>query len=614
MALNDHDFIQDKDVNPYVRLHVRLNGVIAEIDYNEFLTSNLTRGIKTIGLYAIPDTEANETSAEPVSPARIEEIDEEAEVEESVRFRDEDGGSERDDDSKLLRAPRMMDVEKFENQEKIATLEGAEKRPKKKAKKNKAKKKKGKGKAAVEAEGQDAEEEQMRVDEEKLVEDQVMEVEPPEEAIAPAEDGRHLEDDAEEQPETVMEQAEVDDDTSQAYFVSSETIIAPTIIPPPTILITADPGDEEYAPLMLEPIPEEEEDPTERLAIHTLPEPLKSVVDQEENIKNHNSTSTALSAAAITLQIPQTPSMEDYEFEESVGPLSYDETPQEIVTPPDTPLRDTTVVNIEAEQELEDTSTETTPKADRFKSMLAIELSPPLMKVDTPSTPGKKIAWPGAQFTFGSIVPGDESGGSEEADKVVLPSTKSIPEEPSPVTIPALNPVPLSSPVITEIPIPERPLADMPALPSESDPHQLAHPWTLYYSCTSSSSSTNLGGVLASRGRSKGADEYSDGLFRIFTHSNLEELFGSWKALRRRIATKKSRPIEAQGNRLAPGMEGLGMQFMGEESSFHFFKDGVKPMWEDPMCARGGKIMMMGNLIQVSLSSHVLDFSYDCGV
>lgn len=48
-----------------------------------------------------------------------------------------------------------------------------------------------------------------------------------------------------------------------------------------------------------------------------------------------------------------------------------------------------------------------------------------------------------------------------------------------------------------------------------------------------------------------------------------------------------------------PRMAGLGIEGFGEEKSFHFFTKGVLPMWEDPMAAKGGKMMFAGKPSEV---------------
>ncbi|ORX33744.1 hypothetical protein BD324DRAFT_638422 [Kockovaella imperatae] len=168
-------------------------------------------------------------------------------------------------------------------------------------------------------------------------------------------------------------------------------------------------------------------------------------------------------------------------------------------------------------------------------------------------------------------------------------------EEPEPSLVPSIVVEQESPPHPLRTSIIESAIA---TAPTESF-HPLASSWTLFYSSTASASSAS---IIPSRAKVKGAAEYSHGLFDLFSYSNLEDLFGAWKALRRRIAMIKQRPIEDEGRGVTKGLEGLGIAFMPDDANFHFFKTGVKPMWEDPMCAKGGKIMAIGTLAQLDLT------------
>lgn len=129
-----------------------------------------------------------------------------------------------------------------------------------------------------------------------------------------------------------------------------------------------------------------------------------------------------------------------------------------------------------------------------------------------------------------------------------------------------------------------------------ADIHPLDKSWTLFFSDTSDKSrhARRVSTPLAS------ANAYSSGLFTIFTASTLEDLLGGWKALRRSISVSKKRPIEEIGEAIPQGLGGLGVWAMGDDNNFHLFVKGVKPMWEDPMCAKGGKLMFAGSGPQVS--------------
>ncbi|ODN83288.1 hypothetical protein L202_01459 [Cryptococcus amylolentus CBS 6039] len=127
----------------------------------------------------------------------------------------------------------------------------------------------------------------------------------------------------------------------------------------------------------------------------------------------------------------------------------------------------------------------------------------------------------------------------------------------------------------------------LPSDPSTARPDMNVHPldrlWTLYFSDSSEKAQSQ-----------QSAREYDSGLVKVFHAACIEDLFGSWKALRRAIANSKGREIEPEGRPLEGG-GGLGMWLMGDDTNFHLFADGTKPMWEDPMCAKGGKLMMAGD-------------------
>ena len=129
--------------------------------------------------------------------------------------------------------------------------------------------------------------------------------------------------------------------------------------------------------------------------------------------------------------------------------------------------------------------------------------------------------------------------------------------------------------------------------------HLLDKIWTLYFSDTSDKSrqARKISAQAAS------AEEYSTGLFTIFTASTLEDVLGGWKALRRCVANSKRCWIEPLGAPIQRGTGGLGVSHLGDDNNFHFFLQGISPMWEDPMCSKGGKIMFSGSGSQVSTAS-----------
>lgn len=155
-----------------------------------------------------------------------------------------------------------------------------------------------------------------------------------------------------------------------------------------------------------------------------------------------------------------------------------------------------------------------------------------------------------------------------------------------------------SSPPHAELP-PSPP--SLPAPPAHQ-PLKTRHSWTLLFSNTSEKAKSVAARQVSviSGLPTATAEAYSHGLVTLFTASNLHDLFGCYKALRRKIATAKHRPIEPVGSPLMPNVFGLGIAYMPDDNNFHFFREGVKPMWEDPMCASGGKLMLAGHPDKVS--------------
>ncbi|KGB79695.2 hypothetical protein CNBG_5533 [Cryptococcus deuterogattii R265] len=116
----------------------------------------------------------------------------------------------------------------------------------------------------------------------------------------------------------------------------------------------------------------------------------------------------------------------------------------------------------------------------------------------------------------------------------------------------------------------------------------LERSWTMYFSDTSER------GQHKHRLHLQSAHEYNSGLVTFFNASDLEGFFGGWKALRRAIAETKGRDIEPRGMSMQGGA-GLGADLMNDDTNLHLFADGIKPMWEDKMCRKGGKFMMAGD-------------------
>ena len=104
----------------------------------------------------------------------------------------------------------------------------------------------------------------------------------------------------------------------------------------------------------------------------------------------------------------------------------------------------------------------------------------------------------------------------------------------------------------------------------------LTHRHTLFFSDTSPNKKAS--------GSSSAA--YEHGLQPLFTSGTVNDFCGSWKALRTHLKT-------TTGN--DDGLSGLK-----QDSNFHFFLEGIAPMWEDPMNKLGGRLT-------ISLPTNLLD-------
>jgi hypothetical protein len=96
-------------------------------------------------------------------------------------------------------------------------------------------------------------------------------------------------------------------------------------------------------------------------------------------------------------------------------------------------------------------------------------------------------------------------------------------------------------------------------------------------------------------------EKYTETLTTVFTADTFGDFFGCWMALRRQIAGLVKRSIEPlHSGQMAHGSEGLGLHLFPSEKTAQFFIKGVKPVWEDPMCATGGKIVMTSTPAEVN--------------
>nr|ODN87893.1 hypothetical protein L203_03097 [Cryptococcus depauperatus CBS 7841] len=140
------------------------------------------------------------------------------------------------------------------------------------------------------------------------------------------------------------------------------------------------------------------------------------------------------------------------------------------------------------------------------------------------------------------------------------------------------------------------------SLPPESHLHGSGSPqkclplersWTMYYSDSSDK--------LKAKANWQSAHDYNSALLTVFHGKTIEDILGSWKAVRRAIAESKGRIIEQAGAPMQGG-GGLGIGYMPEDTNFHLFADGIKPMWEDEMCTKGGKIMITGDASSMDIA------------
>lgn len=144
---------------------------------------------------------------------------------------------------------------------------------------------------------------------------------------------------------------------------------------------------------------------------------------------------------------------------------------------------------------------------------------------------------------------------------------------------------------------PATPPLDDPAIAStHPEGMPLSDGWTLYHSNTG----TPAIAQIVKLPRNQAAEDFSHGLTPLFTADNVIDLLGTWKALRRKIAHRWGRIIEPEDMPIAKHHEGLGIVSLPDDRNFHFFLQKVKPMWEDPMCVHGGKVMLTGPPGQVS--------------
>jgi hypothetical protein len=265
-------------------------------------------------------------------------------------------------------------------------------------------------------------------------------------------------------------------------------------------------------------------------------------------------------SATATMRTLAVPSTSMLELQADPGPITIPEVDAPLVTPFPFTLPDTNTAAIDSPQ-----SASTDPT-------MSIEFSnPPAI----PSLP---------TFTV------------TEASPKSSPPPSESPEPSSPV------PWTLEGSILLPQPTPTPPSPEQePELSSADSPaeaqidingfYPLNRSWTLTCSDNSRKGLSPLSPTTA--------EAYFGGLIHIFTSQDIADLFGKYRALRRKLATSTGRRIEPPCEEMLPNSAGLGVHLWKTDITFQFFATGVQPMWEDPMCAKGGKIMISGSAIMV---------------
>jgi len=117
----------------------------------------------------------------------------------------------------------------------------------------------------------------------------------------------------------------------------------------------------------------------------------------------------------------------------------------------------------------------------------------------------------------------------------------------------------------------------------------LERAWTLYFSDTSATTKRS------STHGATGVQQYSSTISPLFTISDVPTLCGSLKALSSIYGTagpgRGARRNTGGGSHPQPEEAwSLGLAKMKQGMNFHFFRDGVEPVWEDKWNASGGRL------------------------
>ena len=127
----------------------------------------------------------------------------------------------------------------------------------------------------------------------------------------------------------------------------------------------------------------------------------------------------------------------------------------------------------------------------------------------------------------------------------------------------------------------------------------LSSSWCLWFSNKAVGSAPTQRHLQRARAAGRTSPDYMDQMEKVFSSDRADEFLGKWKALRRQVAIRTDRVIEPAEEPLMARSEGLGIMSLHEESSFHVYRTGIDPIYEDPMSVKGGKFVLAGNSIEV---------------
>ncbi|CED84923.1 protein ife-isoform a [Phaffia rhodozyma] len=209
---------------------------------------------------------------------------------------------------------------------------------------------------------------------------------------------------------------------------------------------------------------------------------------------------------------------------------------------------------------------------------------------EEPTTKGAKPIETEPKSADAAVAVISESATSTSTDASATHDSSNAPTSETPTTPPAApstavapvstestnstSPSPAVSSAIPAAPSPSVPDATPSEAPSDapslaSGPHPLNSAYCLFFQDTSPTKK-------ASSTAEDTHNAYSHGQKLIFTVQTVEEFCSSWNALRSYIRTVVN--------------SNDGLVGLKHDSNLNFFREGVKPMWEDPMNAKGGRL------------------------